>query len=173
MPKEARVFISRIRHDGKIIEPEPATVIHPGDVIAVMTRTELLMARGHRNRPRSGRQGTPRFSPGVPGCGDHQQGPGRKNHPGTGGLGVSPRGLPAEAPAARGADALHPRDAHRPGRRAEPGRRQARRRTGGQGAGICRPADDHDRHDLRGPGHLSRRAGRSAHHHGRRTCRSP
>jgi putative transport protein len=46
MPKEMRVFISRIRHEGMIIEPELATVIHKGDVIAVMTRTEALMARG-------------------------------------------------------------------------------------------------------------------------------
>jgi putative transport protein len=46
MPKEFRVFISRVRHEGVIIEPEPATVIHHGDVIAVMTRSEALMARG-------------------------------------------------------------------------------------------------------------------------------
>jgi putative transport protein len=46
MPREMRVFISRIRHEGRIIEPDPATVIHKGDVIAVMTRTEALMARG-------------------------------------------------------------------------------------------------------------------------------
>jgi putative transport protein len=46
MPKEMRVFISRVRHDGAIIDPGPATVIHPGDVVAVMTRTEVLLARG-------------------------------------------------------------------------------------------------------------------------------
>jgi len=46
MPKEMRVFISRVRHNGTIIEPEPTTVIHPGDVVAVVTRTEVLMARG-------------------------------------------------------------------------------------------------------------------------------
>ena len=46
MPRDARVFISRIRHKGHIIEPEPDTIIHEGDVIAVATRTELLMARG-------------------------------------------------------------------------------------------------------------------------------
>jgi putative transport protein len=46
MPREMRVFISRIRHDGAIVEPEPGTVILPGDVVAVMARTELLMARG-------------------------------------------------------------------------------------------------------------------------------
>ena len=46
LPKEARVFISRVRHEGLIVEAEPAMVIRPGDVVAVMTRTELLMARG-------------------------------------------------------------------------------------------------------------------------------
>jgi len=46
MPKEFRVFISRIRHEGKIIDPEPGTVVHAGDVIAVITRTEALMERG-------------------------------------------------------------------------------------------------------------------------------
>jgi putative transport protein len=46
MPKEMRVFISRVRHFGAILDPEPATVIHPGDVVAVMTRSDVLMARG-------------------------------------------------------------------------------------------------------------------------------
>jgi putative transport protein len=45
-PKEARVFISRIRRDGKIIEAEPDTVVREGDVIAVLTRSELHTARG-------------------------------------------------------------------------------------------------------------------------------
>jgi len=46
MPREFRVFISRIRHEGKIIDPEPGTVVHKGDVVAVITRTEVLMERG-------------------------------------------------------------------------------------------------------------------------------
>jgi putative transport protein len=46
LPKDKRVFISRIRHEGRIIDPEPATVVHQGDVIAVITRTETLMERG-------------------------------------------------------------------------------------------------------------------------------
>jgi putative transport protein len=45
-PKQARVFISRIRREGKIIEPEPDTVVREGDIIAVLTRSELLTARG-------------------------------------------------------------------------------------------------------------------------------
>jgi putative transport protein len=46
LPKNLRLFISRIRHDGAIIEAEPDTVIQKDDVIAVMTHTEALMARG-------------------------------------------------------------------------------------------------------------------------------
>src|SRR2546423_4967401 len=45
-PQEARVFISRIRRDGKIIEPDPETVIREDDIVAVLTRSELFMARG-------------------------------------------------------------------------------------------------------------------------------
>jgi putative transport protein len=46
MPRETRVFVARVRHEGAIVEAEPGTVIQQGDVVAVMTRTELLMARG-------------------------------------------------------------------------------------------------------------------------------
>jgi putative transport protein len=46
LPRDTRVFISRIRHDGAIVEPEPDMMIHKDDVIAVMTRTETHMARG-------------------------------------------------------------------------------------------------------------------------------
>jgi len=46
MPKDFRVFISRVRHEGRIVEPEPTMVIREGDVVAVMTRTEALMASG-------------------------------------------------------------------------------------------------------------------------------
>jgi len=46
MPKDFRVFISRVRHEGVIVEPETTMVIREGDVVAVMTRTEALMARG-------------------------------------------------------------------------------------------------------------------------------
>src|SRR6516162_1080303 len=45
-PKEARVFISRIRRDGKIIEADPDTVVRERDIIAVLTRSEMLTARG-------------------------------------------------------------------------------------------------------------------------------
>ena len=51
MPREVRVFVSRIRHDGVIVEPEPDTVIHKDDVIAVMTRSEALMTRGTQIGP--------------------------------------------------------------------------------------------------------------------------
>jgi putative transport protein len=46
-----RVFISRIRHDGAIVEPEPDTLIQKNDVIAVMTHSEALAARGTQIGP--------------------------------------------------------------------------------------------------------------------------
>ena len=46
MPRDFRVFVSRIRRNGLIMEPEPTTVILKDDVVAVMARTEILMARG-------------------------------------------------------------------------------------------------------------------------------
>jgi putative transport protein len=45
-PREARVFVSRIRRGGEIIEAEPDTVIREGDVAVILTRSELLMTRG-------------------------------------------------------------------------------------------------------------------------------
>ena len=45
-PRATRFFISRIRRDGKIIEVEPNTIVREGDVIVVLTRSELLMTRG-------------------------------------------------------------------------------------------------------------------------------
>lgn len=45
-PRETRLFISRIRREGKIIEPQPDTVIRDGDIVAVLTRSELLTTRG-------------------------------------------------------------------------------------------------------------------------------
>ena len=76
MPKEMRVFISRVRHNGAILEPEPATVIQPGDVVAVMARTEVLMARGTEIGPEVDDKALLDFPQRVPGRGDHQQGPG-------------------------------------------------------------------------------------------------
>jgi putative transport protein len=46
MPRDGRVFISRIRRNGKILEVEPTLVVQKDDVVAVITRTDLLMARG-------------------------------------------------------------------------------------------------------------------------------
>jgi putative transport protein len=46
LPRNQRVFIVRIRHEGAIVEPEPGTVLQKGDVVVVMTRAELLMTRG-------------------------------------------------------------------------------------------------------------------------------
>ena len=46
LPRPARVFISRVRRAGQVIDVTAGTVIHKDDVIAVMTRSEALMARG-------------------------------------------------------------------------------------------------------------------------------
>ncbi|HUJ16531.1 MAG TPA: aspartate-alanine antiporter [Nitrospirota bacterium] len=46
LPKEARVFIVRVRHAGVVIEPEPATIIQHDDVVAVATRQEIHVERG-------------------------------------------------------------------------------------------------------------------------------
>jgi putative transport protein len=51
MPREFRVFISRIRRNGTILEPEPTTVIQKDDVVVVMARSEVLMARGTQIGP--------------------------------------------------------------------------------------------------------------------------
>ena len=46
LPKKTRVFILRLRRDEKIIEFETSTTIRADDVVAVMTHTQALMARG-------------------------------------------------------------------------------------------------------------------------------
>jgi len=46
LPKEARVFIVRVRRGGTVIDPEPKTVIVQDDLVAVATRQELLVERG-------------------------------------------------------------------------------------------------------------------------------
>jgi putative transport protein len=46
LPLANRVFVSRIRRDGRIVEPTPDTIIRRDDVVAVMTHTQLLLARG-------------------------------------------------------------------------------------------------------------------------------
>ena len=40
-----RVFIERIRHDGKISDAEPDSVVHLGDTVAVFTRSELFIEK--------------------------------------------------------------------------------------------------------------------------------
>lgn len=43
-PREGvRIFVERLRRDGKIIEFEPTTVLKPGDVVGVSGRTEVLV----------------------------------------------------------------------------------------------------------------------------------
>jgi putative transport protein len=45
-PKDARVFVLRVRHAGTIIEPGPTTVILQDDVVAVATRQDVHVERG-------------------------------------------------------------------------------------------------------------------------------
>lgn len=45
-PKESRLFVSRIRRSGEIIECDPTTVVREGDIVAVLSRSEMLMERG-------------------------------------------------------------------------------------------------------------------------------
>jgi len=44
--KETRTTIERIRHGGRVTDADPATVIHQGDVIAVVGRREVLVESG-------------------------------------------------------------------------------------------------------------------------------
>ena len=46
LPREVRVYVTRVRHDGAIIDPEPTTVIYDGDVVAVTSRTDNLITQG-------------------------------------------------------------------------------------------------------------------------------
>jgi putative transport protein len=46
LPKDFRVFILRVRRQGALIEPEPATVIRRDDVAAVAARHQALVERG-------------------------------------------------------------------------------------------------------------------------------
>jgi putative transport protein len=46
LAQDLRVFIERIRHDGQIVEAGPDSVVRPGDTVAVLARSELLVQRG-------------------------------------------------------------------------------------------------------------------------------
>jgi putative transport protein len=46
LPRDFRVFILRVRRQGALLEPEPATVIRRDDVVAVATRHDVLVERG-------------------------------------------------------------------------------------------------------------------------------
>jgi putative transport protein len=51
LPQNARVFIVRIRRNGDIIEPTPASVIHQDDAVAVIARLETHVESGDRIGP--------------------------------------------------------------------------------------------------------------------------
>src|SRR2546427_11285281 len=59
MPKDARVFILRIRRQGQIVEPQPSTVILEDDVIAVATRRAVLVGHGAKIGPEGDARGLP------------------------------------------------------------------------------------------------------------------
>jgi putative transport protein len=46
LPREARVFIGRIRRGGEILEPRPESVIRLDDVVVVLARHEMHVKRG-------------------------------------------------------------------------------------------------------------------------------
>src|SRR4029453_12755549 len=46
LAQDLRVFIERIRHDGQIVEAGPDSVVQPGDTVAVLARSDLLVQRG-------------------------------------------------------------------------------------------------------------------------------
>ena len=48
--KQSRMYVERIRRDGKVIEFDSSTVLRPGDVVAVSGRTEALVALQERAR---------------------------------------------------------------------------------------------------------------------------
>jgi putative transport protein len=50
-PRDARVFILRIRRQGGIVEVEPTTVIRRDDVVAVATRYDVLVEHGAKIGP--------------------------------------------------------------------------------------------------------------------------
>ena len=72
-----RVFVERIRRGDALIVPEPATLLRPGDVMAVAARRSVLFARGASIRRRGPRQGVARFPNRRPRRRAHQQAPGR------------------------------------------------------------------------------------------------
>ncbi len=51
LPRDARVFILRIRRGGQLIDADPTTVIQRDDVVAVATRHDVLVARGTKIGP--------------------------------------------------------------------------------------------------------------------------
>ena len=98
MPKKFRVFVSRVRHEGEIVEPEPGTVVRPGDVVAVITRTELLIARGAEIGPEVNDKPLLDFPQEFLDAVMTNKALGGKNLPRASGHRICPRGLPPEKP---------------------------------------------------------------------------
>lgn len=54
LPEQIRAYIVRVRHEGKVIEPTPDTIISENDVVAVITRHEIHVSHGERIGPEIG-----------------------------------------------------------------------------------------------------------------------
>lgn len=54
LPEQIRAYIVRVRHEGKVIEPTPNTIISENDVVAVITRHEIHVSHGERIGPEIG-----------------------------------------------------------------------------------------------------------------------
>jgi len=53
----ARIFVERIRHDGKLVDPEANTVIREGDTVAVLGRRQVFLESGFQPGPEVEDQG--------------------------------------------------------------------------------------------------------------------
>jgi putative transport protein len=50
LARDARLFVERIRRDGRLTDPDPTTTIRVGDTLAITGRRELLVARVEEQR---------------------------------------------------------------------------------------------------------------------------
>ena len=169
-----RLFVQRLRRDGKIIEFTPATVLQQGDVVGIAGKTEALVEVlgkfGNEvsdpelldvpaeavdvvltNKAYDGKTllelTKSEFARGVYLNEDHSRCYFRQHSdPG------ADQAEPRRHPATRGPESEH--------------------RRGRQESGLCRPPDQHDRHGLGGYRHRCRGSDRRLRHSGQRVFRS-
>ena len=124
---QTRAFVSRIRRDGKILEPEPSTVIREGDTIAILTRSELLMTRGAEIGAEVDDKELLDFPIEFLDVVITNKVNRRQNHGGTRGDEFHPGRVPEEAVASQREMPFFPRDGRGAGRPADAGRCRERR----------------------------------------------